>query len=117
MDCIEQIRNMPQGKNWAARSERYYVAIRRVGAGWEVETGWAVPEGEQDDYMTFTYNPFRKGTSLQPWVGYCELTATAEEAAAMFVRFLADCESKRVPVASTTARSIGSVIRSSEGFR
>lgn len=76
---VADIAAMADGRVKTTKTAHAFALVAKREGRYEIECGWAVPEADEDDYLSFHYHPFA-GDKMQPWVGRRVVTTDPAEA-------------------------------------
>jgi hypothetical protein len=96
---------LPAGKSFELVRNESFVYAHREGSGWAVWCGWVVPEKYEDDYDSYTIQPWK---TPRPWVGRKYTAQDTQDAARVFAEYMDATKARQRP---TTGERVGSVVR------
>jgi hypothetical protein len=79
----DDVQGIQPGRAKASRTEAAFCSLTNRNGAYVVECGWVVPEADEDDHGSCTYQPFRSPRA-RPWVGREVSTTDAAEAACLY---------------------------------
>lgn len=84
---VESIKEMAEGRCKASRDHRWFAQLARRGGEFVVETGWIVPEADEDDPGAVNLMPFLNQRKPEAWVGRRVITSDPAEALAVYTAY------------------------------
>lgn len=100
---VEQVQAIAEGRSKAARTRSFFASLAKRGGKYVVETGWVVPEANEDDAGASVGMPFADQRRPLPWVGRQVVTSDPAEALAVYLAYKEQDHSR--------GETIGSVVR------
>lgn len=107
---VSDVEQLAEGRCKASRDKRWFASLTRRGGNLVVETGWVVPEADEDDAGASNWFPFLGQTRPLEWVGRRTEAASAEEALRVYVTYK-EAYGSSAALARLTGELIGSVQR------
>lgn len=99
---VEQVVAIEEGRSKAARTRSFFASLAKRGGQYVVETGWVVPEADEDDAGASVGMPFAEQRKPLPWVGRKVVTGDPAEALAVYLAYKANDHSRGEKIGSVT---------------
>ncbi len=110
MATLQDIESIKAGKVFSCKTTTDFTLVAIRDGSYEVECGYVVPEGHDDDYMSTTYHPL-KGGDPKPWIGRKIKCSDAAEAHKYYEAWKAIIATRKLPPMGGGVIKIGSVSR------